>query len=153
VKILFLIRDPIDRAIAHVQMLYRRGSPHEQTQFKPLGTIEVDPRVLARSRYSETLLAYRARIPERRIWIGDFDQLADDPEALLRSVCSFLDVEFDQRFFPDMDRTVHKGVPRDMDPEAYERLKAALEREYDELAAIVPESAARWRARHFGHRG
>ena len=150
VKILFLIRDPIDRAWAHVQMLYRRGSPHAQRQFKPLATLEIDPRVLARSTYSATLRTYRARIDERSIWIGDFDRVVTDPGGLLRSVCAFLGVEFDERHFPDMHRKVHAGLARDMDAAAYERLRAALEPEYDELAEILPAAARRWKARHFG---
>jgi len=149
VKILFLLRDPIDRAIAHVQMLYKRGDPHAQREFEPLETLEVDPRVLARSRYSETLRRYRTRVGDDAIWIGDFDQLADDPAGLLRSVCVFLGVEFDDRLFPGMHAKIHEGTPRQLDPAAYDRLKAALEPEYDELVAILPDAARRWRARHF----
>jgi hypothetical protein len=150
VKILFLLRDPIERAIAHVQMLYRRGDPHAQRQFRPLRTLEVDPRVLARSRYSETLQTYRGLIGEDSLWIADFDQLATDPEALMRSVCTFLDVEFRTELFPDLHRKVHEGVPREMEPTAHDRLRAALEPEYDALAEILPGAARRWKARHYG---
>ncbi len=150
VKILFLLRDPIDRAWSHVKMLYRRWSPEVEQQFKPLQTLELDPRVLSRSQYSQTLGRYRRRIDDRSIWIGDFDQLTDDPAAFLASVCAFLGVEFDERLFPDMHQAVHGGLSREIDPAAYERLKAALEPEYDELAEVLPEPALRWRARHFG---
>ena len=150
VKILFLLRDPIERAIAHVQMLYKRGDPHAQRQFKPLRTLEVDPRVLARSRYSETLRTYRSLIDEDSLWIADFDQLATDPEALMQSVCAFLGVEFRTELFPDMHRKVHEGVPREMEPAAHDRLRTALEPEYEALAGILPEAARRWRARHYG---
>lgn len=150
VKILLLVRDPIDRAWSHVQMLHRKGSPHRQRQFEPAPILELDSRVLSRSRYSTTLDTYRRRIGADSIWIGDFDRLTGEPTALLRDVCAFLDVDFDQEMFPYVHRRIHEGLPREMEGQAYERLKAALAPEYDELMNILPEAAARWRARHFG---
>jgi hypothetical protein len=149
VKILFLLRDPIDRALAHVRMLYRRGDPQAQREFEPLPTIELDPRVLNRSRYSETVRRYREHFADESIWIGDFDQIASDPAALVRSVCAFLGVGFEERLFPRMHRKIHEGTPRELGDEAYERLKRALEPEYEALNDVLPDAARRWRVRHF----
>lgn len=150
VKILFLVRDPIDRAVAHLQMFHQRRDPHDEGQLELLRILEVDSRFLSRSRYSETLRRYRRHVDEQAIWIGDFDRLAGAPEELLHSVCAFLGVEFDARFFPEMNQRFNVGVARDLGDAVYKRLKDALEPEYDALAQIVPEAASRWRQRHYG---
>src|SRR5207249_1919493 len=93
IKILFLVRDPIDRAWSQIRMRYHARAPHDPDQFGPLRDLELDPRVLMRSRYSVTLRTYRARVEDRRIWIGDFDELSADPVSVMRSACTFLDVE------------------------------------------------------------
>jgi hypothetical protein len=150
VRILFLARDPIDRAVADMRMLLKRLDRNPRRQLSPLSVLDVEPRVMELSRYSETLRRYRQHIDERAIWIGDFDRLADDPEAVLRSVCAFLGVEFDEQLFPGMHQKVNVGIPRDVGGEVYERVRDALEPEYDELVQIIPESASRWKVRHFG---
>lgn len=150
VKILFLARDPIDRAVAQMRMLFKPRDRGPRMSVSPLRVLDVEPGILKRSRYSETLRRYRQHVDERAIWIGDFDRLADDPEALLRSVCAFLGVEFDGRLFPEMHQKVNVGVRRDFGDAAYKRLRDALEPEYDELAQIIPEAASRWKTRHYG---
>ena len=149
-KILFLVRDPIERALADMRMLLNRRDRHPRGQTPPHRDDEVDSEVLKLSRYSETLRRYRRHIDERAIWIGDFDRLAGDAQALLRDVCTFLGVKFDERLFPEMRQKVNVGVSRVVGGAAYDRLKEELEPEYDELAQIIPESASRWKTRHYG---
>jgi hypothetical protein len=149
VRILFLVRDPIDRAWSQIRMRLRAPGPHDAARFGPLRDLELDPRVLMRSRYSETLRVYRTRVPEARLWIGDHDLLGSDPEALLRSACRFLGVGYAPELFPHLAERRHEGAAATIEPRVYERLKAALEPEYEALAGALPEQAARWRERHY----
>jgi hypothetical protein len=131
-------------------MLNRTRAARGSHRCGPVRVSELDSAVLSRSRYSTTLRCLLARLEESRLWIGDFDQLSSEPAAVLRSICTFLTIEFDGGLFAHMYEKAHEGMRSDIDRQMYEYLRAALESEYDALAEMLPELALRWRVRHYG---
>jgi hypothetical protein len=144
VRIVMVVRDPIERAWSQLRM--QRRSRVQADGVPAPG--HVPEHVLARSRYSVTLRTYRAQVAPERLWLGDFDDIARRPELFLRELCAFLEVG--GRPAPgDAGTAVHEGGGEEMDPETYDRLRAALEPEYHELAGLLPDLARRWTARHY----
>lgn len=147
VNILFLLRDPIERAWSQIRMHARSPMPYPAASLQ-LET-GIDENVLARSRYSVTLRTYRARIDEDRLWIGDYDELREAPASLLASACAFLGLDFDDRHFPHLHERFLVGQAELADDAIYQHLRAALEPEYDALVDTLPDLARQWRARHY----
>lgn len=151
VKVLFLVRDPVERAISQIRMGRRTAGRPRWTAVDGA----VDPAVLARSTYSSTLRTYGECVGRDRLWVGEFDDIRERPASLLESVCRFLGVAFDPAAFTDLARRVNAApsvteeVPP-IEPEVVHALEAALAPEYDALADLLPGAARRWASRRMG---
>lgn len=119
-KILYLMRDPIDRAWSNMRMLATlRGLPlqSEAVAF----TLARDPMVAARGDYLGTLEAWGRHFPPDRIFIGFMEEVRHEPRALLTRIFDFLGVGQDAAVLSsDLSRVVHQGAPKPI-PAAIER--------------------------------
>ena len=119
-RILYLMRDPIDRAWSHMRMLARLRGLSLDSEETAL-TLARDPTVVARSDYRGTLDAWGRHYPPDRIFTGFLEEVRSDPRALLTRIFAFLGVETDDSALsPDLHRVVHEGAPSPM-PAAVER--------------------------------
>ena len=100
-KILFVMRDPIERALS--------GALHELTTaagtraVPSAGAFEAalhDPRCVARSDYRATIERWERHVPPERMTYLFFDQLRGVPHDMLRQVCGALDIPFAASRFP-----------------------------------------------------
>ena len=143
VNILFLARDPIDRAWSQIRMHMQRAPGSD-----PLA-IAASADVAERSDYPAILRRWRTRFDPSRILVRSLDAIVADPAAVLSSVCAFLELPFDPRRFPHLGAPVHQGIEAEMPDAVRAFLLARLEPVYDEVAEEFPDEAARWRSRHF----
>jgi hypothetical protein len=88
VKLVYIVRDPVERALAQYRHSWISGDLQD-----PLATC-VDGHewrhVLASSRYAEQLEPYLARFPREQILVLDFDDLARTPQAVMDALTAFL---------------------------------------------------------------
>lgn len=96
-RLLLMMRDPVDRAWSHAQMNLARQKNR---------TVESVPKTeyIAHFRSAHSIdsgdyLAivdrWSARFPEERMWLGTYDDMVERPEQLLASVFDFLGVDSD----------------------------------------------------------
>jgi hypothetical protein len=94
VKILAILRNPVDRAYSHYWNLIakarRKGAGGE---FSFEEKIESSPRIIDEGLYSEKLDRYYDIFPGENVKVMFYDDLCADPAALLREACGFLGVE------------------------------------------------------------
>jgi len=96
-KLLLMIRNPIDRAWSHAQMNLARQ------QSRPLESVPKDEFIahfrsahsIDSGDYPAILDRWSRRFPDNRFWIGSYDHMVEQPEELLTSVFDFLDVTTD----------------------------------------------------------
>lgn len=90
VRLCYLVRDPIERAVSQYHHHRRDGA-----EARPLAEALLDPasQYLARSRYHERLVPFLDHVPRRRILVIAMEDLRDDLGATLARVCSFLGVQ------------------------------------------------------------
>ncbi|MET0304830.1 MAG: sulfotransferase domain-containing protein [Solirubrobacterales bacterium] len=130
VKLIALLRDPIERAVSNYVMAVRR-----EQEARPLDTAFselLQPDQLASSRvslgptdsyivageYGRVLGAYREAFPAEQMLVTFSDDLAGDPGRVIASVLSFLGLPADFRP-PDLDlRHFRSGTRRLLDREA-----------------------------------
>ena len=141
VKIVYLLRDPVERAWSNLKDgVDRYGDPSRWT--------EPDVERFSRSdaaragRYSEHLARWERAVGPERIHVGFFDRIGDDPAALLADVQRFLGVDDGPSQVPAAVRTaVHVG-PAGSIPKELHRSLSALYR--DELHALHARFANRY---------
>jgi len=123
-KIIFMLRDPIDRAWSQAVKEFVK---HKN---RPLDTVTEDewvecfthPRVKDRSDYLRTLDMWGRFYPDEQIFTGFFEDVNDDPGGLLLNLYQFLGVEASERHLPpNRGNVVNAGYKSPIPPkwEAY----------------------------------
>lgn len=92
VKLIYLLRNPVDRAWSHLKMHERKGNVKRDTSVAEIMKIK-EKKMLEHSSYSEHLKRWEMCFEEEQIFIGFFDQIKTDPKSLMESIYSFLEVD------------------------------------------------------------
>ena len=92
VKLIFVMRDPVDRAWSHVTNRYRKGRADDLSVERALDLAR-SRKVSCRSSYLDTIKRVEAIFPPQQLFPGFFDDLRDRPEQFTGEVLSFLGVE------------------------------------------------------------
>ncbi|MCZ6594310.1 MAG: sulfotransferase [Bacteroidetes bacterium] len=92
IKLIFMLRHPSQRAYSNYFHLLRSGivvhSFEDVLQFHP-------DLVLRRSLYKDQLESYYKHIPKENIKVVVFEDLIENPKAVMKDVCSFLNLDMD----------------------------------------------------------
>lgn len=133
-RILYLLRDPVERAWSNLKMgADRYGAPETWREGELRERVERSG-VLAMGRYSEVLARWERHFPSERIFVGFFDEIAEDPAGLLRRVFRFLGVDDAERHLSaSLRESVNPGAPEPI-PDALRQVLSQLYR--DELNAL-----------------
>jgi hypothetical protein len=147
VKIIFLMRDPIERSWSHIRMtMQTRG-------ITDLATIEQMARNLEQIRradYVSIIDTWAKIIPRDRFHVAFTDDISDKPAEVLGHICSFLGVAFRERFFRQASKAIHVGAAQAMPPSVAAILMDRLHPVYAGIAERYPRQGGAWMARHFG---
>lgn len=148
VRIIFMMRNPIDRAWSHFRFnagTYKFDlSAYGFEQFRR----HVDsPASESRTAYMRTIATWETCYPRDRILYAFHDDVETNPDALLRAVCGFLGVPFEPEVFAESRAAV---VRKSLEMEIPPQLRRYLARKYrDEIAALRTRfggHAERWMA-------
>lgn len=134
-KLILLLRNPIDRAWSHVRYMQNRKNPtQDQNHFKAKDIREMisHPRFLIRSDYPNMIQNWTKYFPKDQLFIGYYYNLQNRPRTLLRKIFSFLDLSPPSSFknFPSntkfnssqslsMPTWLHKKFTRQFTPQIH----------------------------------
>lgn len=144
-KIIFLMRDPVDRAISGGKM--KAGEEHEvltdaRVREKALIRFQLDM-----SRYSAILDRFE-RYFQGQVFCGFLEDIIATPLALLEQLCAFLGVAYDPGYFKRLDLVANEGAKFSASMDLERDLFRELRPEYDALAKRFPDRVAGWLTRH-----
>lgn len=151
IKLVFVMRDPVDRVWSAVSNAYKKGKGRARGTLtnRQVRSWMREPGRASRSAYLDTIERIEGIFPKRQIHYCFFDDLRDRPEQFSRDIFSFLGVDPDQAEQIELpeaintaagDKTVPDIFALDMAKE-YLPMVEALSQRFGE----VPE---RWRARY-----
>lgn len=90
VKLIFLIRNPIERAWSHYRYNQRIGrNSKEKTPQEIIQFIDSEGQH-SRSNYPLTLKSYQKHFPKGQLFLGFFDAISTEPKKLLEEIIIFL---------------------------------------------------------------
>lgn len=145
-KLIFLMRDPIDRIWSAYRMKHGgvEGAEHDAARCRDFFR---SPDTRARTAYLDTLLRWRRFYPSERIFLGFYEEVVERPAALLLRLLRFLGVEEEPGLLSRVGAPVYPGRALAI-PAAVERMLAEqLLGDLEELAAELPGPPERWLAR------
>lgn len=144
VKLIFLMRDPIERGWSHLRMNFRKTSRK----------IEADqitrPNFVAYSDYMTTIDRFHRHMPSERFLQLYFDDIVERPLNLMNEVCSFLELETKKVCFDHLSERFHSGDDVEMEPEIYDKFREVFRPVYERLRGLKTEPVQRWYRRHYG---
>ena len=127
-RILYLLRDPIERSWSTSAMHFRKprfGRIHEFSDAE-IEAHFTRPKTARHDDYLGNLASWSRHYPPEQMFVGFFDDLVEDPRAFLASVLCFLGVDASDRAIP---------------PDVGSRRNAGE-------GEVIPERFARFLARH-----
>lgn len=139
-RIILIIRDPVDRALSHLRMAAQRRKLPEMDA-ATLERLDILSGVLARSAYREMLARWEAEFPAERMLILPYAQVRRDPDGFLRRVESFLGVS--HHAYGGAEESVHQTQPVTLAPELKDMLETRLGSERAWLAERFGEDFLR----------
>lgn len=93
-KLLFMMRDPIERAWSSVTKSTAKNRDRPMAEVTEAEMHEKLQRsALRKSRYIEHIERWEEIFPKERFFFGFFDDIENDPIGFLGAVCAFLDIE------------------------------------------------------------
>ena len=101
-KIIYLLRDPIDRAWSSTVMHFRKpkfGGIHGIDDERIRAHLS-SRKMLAHSDYVNNLDAWRQHYPAEQLFVGYFDELSADPGKFLQKILAFLGLESSEVVLP-----------------------------------------------------
>ncbi len=126
IKVILMIRNPIDRAWSHAKkdLVRNRNRRLQDVSEDEFRTFFTDPYQLQCARVVENYDNWAAHLRNGHLFGGLFDDVASRPEALLLRVMSFLGVTSDPRY---IDQSVHEAVNPTATSEVPEKYRRFLE--------------------------
>ncbi|MDD2781546.1 sulfotransferase [Sulfuricurvum sp.] len=116
-KFILLLRHPVDRDFSHAKMILDHRGQVEKVDFDANDEIEKQildildfKGVYERSDYKGIIEQWRNTIPNPDNFMIDFyDNVKHYPKALLEKVCGFLEIEYDEVHFKNLEEVVFEG--------------------------------------------
>ena len=109
-KIIYLLRNPIERDLSNTAMRCRRLHGDISRVAPSVVESYVKASRSPQSEYVKNLRRWRACFPADRVFVGFFEQIGEDPAGLLRDVYTFLGVDASEQHFPGtLDRKRNAG--------------------------------------------
>ncbi len=90
-KIIVSLRNPIDRALSHIEHLRSRDASLRDVSDAVI--VKDHPEIIANSMYGAALKRYLAFFPRTQIHVVLFDDIASHPKEVMRDIYAFLGVD------------------------------------------------------------
>lgn len=146
VRIIFSLRDPIERSWSHIRMTARsRGV----TEIEKLEQFARQADQLQRGNYPAIIARWRKYVPDERFLVLFMDDIVSAPNTVLENVCAFLGVPYRDKAFARAANPVHVGEAQAIPEPVLDALKQSFRPVYEQVAALYPEIGARWAARYY----
>ena len=117
VKIIFTMRNPVERAISHAKLgvVKRKKRKLEEVSINDFISHIDHPDSEARSFYSKTLDLWMKHFPEEQFLIRFYEDLLDMPEKYLEDICNFIGIQYKKSYFNNnMEEIINSSFQDDI---------------------------------------
>lgn len=144
-KIIFLLRNPIERAWSHIRFETMQGRFHGLEDLNRVRELIEHPGVIRRGDYVRTLELWESKFPPAQMFIGFFDELVAQPKHLLDKILAFLGLESGTLHLAH-NRRINASGALEMPAEVRVYLAKKYLPDLEKLGQRFGGHAERWRA-------
>ena len=146
VKILYLLRDPVERLWSEVTYHTQRGRIGiDLTDASSILAFLEDARVMWRlNDYVATIDLYREFFPSEQVLVGFYDSVVHEPAVLMQRVRDFLGIESTPALSAGIERRVNASKQQEIPTEVLEYMRERLDPMIEATAERVGGYATRW---------
>jgi hypothetical protein len=129
VKVLMMVRNPVERAWSHAKKDLSRNRGREAGEITDAEwqAFFRDPYQMRCAQYEENIANWRACLGEKNVFLATFEDVQQNPAALLGRVTRFLGVSDDARYVdPELLRSQVNPTGRSEVPERFRKVLEAL---------------------------
>ncbi len=152
-KIIFLMRDPIDRAWSSFR--FSRNLPRGiKTSFDDIdGIISYmdNPSQDLRSNYIKTIEQYSTVFEKDKILLGFYDAVIEQPENLLKQIVSFIGGDVSMLNTSNLKSRSNVSETKDIPEPVYDHLQEKYKGLINELSETYGSYCSVWANRHYGN--
>jgi hypothetical protein len=143
-KIILMIRNPIDRAWSHARQFYikQKGKQLSEVPEEELDRFFLSKYLLEAGQYTKIIEKWTMFLQKNNLFIGFFDSIVSFPETLLVELFDFLSISKDPKYIGQLARQKINAVESVNMPEKYrEMLKKLFS---DELERLQHDFGVSW---------
>jgi hypothetical protein len=144
IKVILMIRDPIERAWSHAKkdLMRNRRRRFDEVSASEFERFFSDPYQRQCARYAENIDNWTACLQPQHLLVCLFDDIASRPEALLLEVMTFLGVTSDPRYISSEVRQPVNPTASSKVPERYRRFLEDLL--HDDIGVLKQRFGLSW---------
>jgi len=115
-RVIYILRDPIDRIWSHIRSYYQLAG--KQNQLQEMQSYTPDPRLpeselIAHSRYAHNLQRIFSAVPPEHVHFVLYDEIQDRPQVLLEHIEDFLQIPSHQYIQGKIGRRINPSQMMD----------------------------------------
>lgn len=145
IKLIVMMRDPIDRAWS-ANRFYNRG---KAITFDESVAFFESPIQETRNSYLQTINNYRCIFPPERMFIGFYDSIIEQPEAVINGVVKFIGAKSNYINTENVYKKINVSPNQEMSAEIYNYLKNKYSSEIKSLSDTFGGYCTHWHSKHF----
>ena len=146
IKIILLLRNPIERAWSQVRQVWTQGRMlNDLDDFDAVKKFIDSPRQSLRGDYIRSVDTWSSCFPREQMFIGFYDDIVQNPGKLFLNVLQFLEVypvEIDT--FPSLFRKVNTSREKEMPVEVRYYLARKYRKQIEQLSHLIGSHALGW---------
>lgn len=151
VKLIFLIRDPIDRAWSSFRFNYSTNRIKKSLEYEDIIDYFNSPGQELRGNYLRTIQNYSAFFKTNQMILGFYDAILEQPHNLINGITEFLGAkqrisETSNNLFLKINTSPEMEIPE----KVLDFLKNKYQSEISELSDIYKGYCAQWYLKYFG---
>lgn len=145
-KLLFLIRDPIERSISSAKM--KIVEKKSNLTNKNIYAIAASQPQKALSSYDVTINNYLKVFSKDNFKILFYDDIKLNPHKLLRDTCLHLRVRYEDKYFNSAHQIVFKGPKFELEIDLYKKIYSEYKYIYSRLIKLFPSIVSKWEEKY-----
>ena len=144
VKVILMVRDPVERAWSHARKdLTLDGRAPREIDPESLSRLLIQDKQRGLALYRTLIANWREHLKEGHLFVGAFDCIASKPIRLLSAIHEFLDVATGPRYFGrHLHDRINPAPSGEIPPAARELLRDLLEQENSDYRELRKEIQA-----------
>lgn len=145
IKLIFMIRNPIERAWSNAKRILMREADREFEEVPHQEFVDFfnDPYMKSCGFFTTIFDNWGKLVPEKNIFIGQFEDMKRNPEKLLLNIFTFLGVKSNRKYIPEISKKKFNVTKSIKVPERYHELLYDMYR--DEIKRLHERFDLSWK--------